>query len=95
MINYTAQYKFLDGGTVHGEVMYFPGAITYGDSLEEARRLIHSALIDLTQLSLERGEALPLPGTVSGDLDADLDEPIHLDLSATRKVIEVPEPATS
>ena len=37
MLTYKAMYKFLDQG-VHAEVLDFPGTITYGEDLREARR---------------------------------------------------------
>ncbi|RFC47551.1 MAG: putative nuclease of the RNAse H fold, HicB family [Verrucomicrobia bacterium] len=91
MISYTARYKFLDGGVVHAEVVDFPGVVSCADSLDAARRMVQSALVDLAELALESGEALPLPGRNQSDLDGDLDEPVHLLLTATRKVVEVPE----
>ena len=44
MLTYKAMYKFLDQG-VHAEVLDFPGTITFGATLEEARRLLASALV--------------------------------------------------
>ena len=44
MLTYKAMYKFLDQG-VHAEVLDFPGTITSGKNLEEARRLLASALV--------------------------------------------------
>lgn len=49
MLTYKALYKFLDGGHVHGEVLNFPGAITSGRSLDEARDLLASALQDVAR----------------------------------------------
>ena len=43
MLTYKAMYKFLDQG-VHAEVLDFPGTITSAETLEEARRLLASAL---------------------------------------------------
>jgi predicted RNase H-like HicB family nuclease len=39
MITYRAMYKFEDDG-VHAEVLDFPGVITCGTDLDEARRLL-------------------------------------------------------
>lgn len=85
MLTYKAMYKFLDEG-VHAEVLDFPGAITCGANLEEARRLLSSALVDMAETSLLAGEPLPLPDPTSTDPDADLEEPIHLLLSAASRV---------
>ena len=60
MLTYKAMYKFLDDG-VHAEVLDFPGAITAGRDLEDARRLLASALVDMAETHLLHGESLPLP----------------------------------
>ena len=60
MLTYKAAYQFLDEG-VHAHVLDFPGAIPCGPNLDETRRLLTSALLDLANYSLERGEALPMP----------------------------------
>jgi predicted RNase H-like HicB family nuclease len=59
MLTYKAMYKFLDQG-VHAEVLDFPGTITYGETLQEARRLLASALADMAETTLLRGEPLPV-----------------------------------
>ena len=57
MLTYKAMYKFLDQG-VHAEVLDFPGTITFGENLEDARRSLASALVDMAETSLLRGELL-------------------------------------
>jgi predicted RNase H-like HicB family nuclease len=42
MLAYTAMFKFLDKG-IHAEVLDFPGVITFGENLDEARRMLASA----------------------------------------------------
>jgi predicted RNase H-like HicB family nuclease len=44
-------YKFVDK-QIHAEILDFPGAITCADSLEEARRLLASALVDMAETAL-------------------------------------------
>ena len=92
MLTYKAMYKFLDQG-VHAEVLDFPGTITSGKNLEEARRLLASALVDMAETNLLRGEALPPPDPSGTDPDADLEEPIHLLLTATTRVRVVSQAA--
>ena len=58
MLTYKAMYKFLEHG-VHAEVLDFPGTITAGDTLQEARRLLASALVDMAETALLQGEPLP------------------------------------
>ena len=59
--------------------------------LDEARRLLASALVDMAETNLLKGEPLPQPDPVCTDPDADLEEPIHLLLKATSRVILVPQ----
>ncbi len=92
MLTYKAMYKFLDGGHVHGEVLDFPGAITSGRSLDEARELLASALQDVAETALLAGESLPPPRAGASDPESDLEEPIHLLLTATSRVAVLPRP---
>lgn len=85
MLTYKAMYKFLDEG-VHAEVLDFPGVITFGNDLKEARRLLASALVDMAETNLLQGESLPQPDPVCTDPEADLEEPIHLLLTAASRV---------
>lgn len=90
MLTYKAMYKFLSDG-VHAEVMDFPGTITFGRTLEEARQLLASALVDMAETNLLRGEPLPQPDLTCTDPEADLEEPIHLLLTAASHVRVVPQ----
>lgn len=83
-------YKFLDDG-VHGEVLDFPGVITCGKNLAEARRLLAGALIDMSESFLLEGEALPVPNSNVSNEDSDLEEPIYLILNASSQVKIIPE----
>ncbi len=89
MLTYKAAYQFVEGG-IHAHVLDFPGAITCGADLDETRRLLASALLDLAELALERGEQLPRPDPSLADPDADIEEPIHLHLRASTDVEMVP-----
>lgn len=89
MLTYKAAYQFLDKG-VHAHVLDFPGAITCGPDLNETRRLLASALLDLANYSIERGGSLPVPDASLTDPDADLEEPLHLHLRASTAVELVP-----
>jgi predicted RNase H-like HicB family nuclease len=83
-------YKFLEDG-VHGEVLDFAGVITCGKDLNETRRLLASALVDMAETNLSLGEPLPIPDSSLADSEADLEEPIHLVLSATNRIKITPE----
>ena len=93
MLTYKAMYKYLDKG-IHAEVLDFPGVITFGENLEQARRLLASALVDMAETNLLHGESLPMPDPNCTDPEADLEEPIHLLLKATSHVVLVPQEAT-
>ena len=92
MLTYKAMYKFLDKG-VHTEVLDFPVVITWGKDLEEARRLLGSALVDMAETNLLKGEPLPKPDPICTDQESDLEEPIHLLLKAASRVDLVPQDA--
>jgi predicted RNase H-like HicB family nuclease len=92
MLTYKAVHKFLEGG-VHTEVLHFPGAITCGEDLAEMRRLLATALVDMTETLLLAGEPLPPPDPASTNPESDLEEPIHLLLAAASRVKLVPQGA--
>ncbi len=95
MLTYKAMYKFLDQDEgVHAEVLDFPGVITCGRDLDEARRLLASALVDMAETNLALGESLPRPNPTCTNEDADLEEPLHLLLTAASRVALVPQSAT-
>jgi predicted RNase H-like HicB family nuclease len=77
MLIYKAMFKFIDEG-VHAEVIDFPGVITFGATLEEARAMLASALVDMAETNLLLGEPLPTPDPACSDPQADQEEPIHL-----------------
>ncbi|ETX08953.1 type II toxin-antitoxin system HicB family antitoxin [Candidatus Entotheonella palauensis] len=90
MLIYRAMYKFLDEG-IHAEVLDFPGVITFGNSLDEARTLLASALVDMAETHLHHGEPLPQPTPTSTDPEADLEEPIYLLLTASSRIRVMPQ----
>lgn len=92
MLTYKAMYKFLDQG-VHAEVLEFPGTITCGEDLREARRLLAGALVDMAETALLQGEPLLQPDPSGSDSEADLEESIHLLLTAASQVSVVPQTA--
>ena len=70
-------YKFLDEG-VHGEVLDFPGTISFAENLEQVRRSLANALVEMAETNLMNGESLLQPNPQRRDPEADLEEPIHL-----------------
>ncbi|MEO7672664.1 MAG: hypothetical protein ABIU09_01130 [Pyrinomonadaceae bacterium] len=89
MLTYKAMYKYVDYG-VHGEVLDFPGVITCGKNLDKTRRLLAGALVDMAEVNLALGEALPTPEPSATDQEADLLEPIHLILTASSGIKAMP-----
>jgi predicted RNase H-like HicB family nuclease len=90
MLTYKAMFRFFPEG-VHAQVLDFPGVITCGKDLEEARRMLASALVDMAETNLLLGQPLPRPDPNVEDPEADLEEPIHLLLSAASRVVVVPQ----
>lgn len=77
MLTYKAAYKLCADGA-HAEVADFPGVITCAPTVDEARRLLRSALVDLAELTLDEGDPLPQSDETQSLPDADLEEPIRL-----------------
>lgn len=76
MLTYKAMYKNVDGG-VHAEVLDFPGVITFGKDLDDARERLASALVDMAETNLLAHEPLPLPDQTVSDPESDLEERIR------------------
>ncbi|HHT9107472.1 MAG TPA: type II toxin-antitoxin system HicB family antitoxin [Candidatus Wunengus sp. YC63] len=90
MLTYKAMYRYLDE-SVHAEVLDFPGVISFGENLQEARRMLASALVNMAETNLLYGEPLPRPNPTCSDPDADIEEPIHLLLTAASRIALVPQ----
>ena len=82
MMTYTAGYK-IDPDGVHAEVFDFPGVLTCGADLAEARVMLADALAGMAEISLERGEPLPKPDPTRADPEFDVIEPIRLTITVT------------
>lgn len=89
MLQYKAGYKFVEGG-VHAQILDFPAVISCGADLDEARRMLGLALVDVTETLLGLGEALPRPDPAVSDAEMDLEEPIFLHLRASSEVSQEP-----
>lgn len=82
MVQYRAGYKYVPGG-VHAQVRDFPAAISFGHDLDDARRMLGLALVDVAETLFEFGEPLPRPDATIGDPEMDVHEPILLHVSAS------------
>ena len=67
---------------VVAEALDFPGAVTQGFDLADARLMIASALEDLAELLLEEGNPLPTPNPDASAPEADLIELAPLSIHA-------------
>ncbi len=81
MLTYKAAYKVTENIYL-GEVLDFPGTVSFGHTLDEARKNLAGALLDMAETNLLAGEPLPLPDPARTDPDAELEEPIYLLLQA-------------
>ena len=70
------------GQMVVAEALDFPGAVTQGFDLADARLMIASALEDLAHLLLEEGRPLPVPVEQVHSPEADLIELVPLSIHA-------------
>jgi predicted RNase H-like HicB family nuclease len=77
MLTYKSAYKWEEGICL-GEVLDFPGTVSFGHTLDEARANLAGALRDMAETNLLRGEPLPLPDPTRMDPQAELEEPIYL-----------------
>ncbi|MCP5114172.1 MAG: hypothetical protein GY953_25355 [bacterium] len=71
---------------VVAEALDFPGAVSQGFDLADARVMIASAMEDLAQSLLENGNPLPQPNADASDSEADLIEllPLAVEVGSAR-----------
>ena len=67
---------------VVAEVLDFPGVLSQGFDLADARAMIASALEEMAEAYLEEGRPLPAPSTSATDVEADYVELIPLSVAA-------------
>jgi predicted RNase H-like HicB family nuclease len=94
MLIYKSAYKWEEGVCL-GEVLDFPGTVSFGHALDEARANLAGALRDMAETNLLRGEALPVPDPARSDPEAELEEPIYLVLQTGQNVSQNVTAATS
>jgi predicted RNase H-like HicB family nuclease len=85
MLVYKSAYKWEDEVCL-GEVLDFPGTVSFGKTLDEARENLAGALHDMAETNLLRGEPLPVPDPRCTDPSAELEEPIDLVLQTGQRI---------
>jgi predicted RNase H-like HicB family nuclease len=86
VLTYKSSYRWTDS-IIIGEVLDFPGTIAYGNTIEEARVNLASALRDMAETNWLRGEPLPIPDPARSNPDADMEEPIYLVLQVGQQLV--------
>jgi predicted RNase H-like HicB family nuclease len=84
---YKSAYRWEEGACL-GEVLDFPGTLSFGYTLDEARANLAGALRDMAETNLLRGEPLPTPDPGRSDPQAEMEEPIYLVLQAGQIISE-------
>jgi len=71
---------------VVAEVLDFPGVMSQGFDLPDARSMVASALLDVAQVRLQQGLPLPMPNTDASAPEADLIEllPLTVEVGAAK-----------
>lgn len=84
MLHYHVAFQMprATGEMVVAEAIDFPGAMSQGFDLADARLMIASAMEDLAEALLEEGRPLPIPDPAAQSPDADLIERIPLSVHA-------------
>jgi predicted RNase H-like HicB family nuclease len=80
MLEYHAAYYPIEDGWYMVRVLDFPGTITQGKNLEDARLMVRDALKLMAECTLERGEPLPRPNPRARDKKAERIEPLCLNV---------------
>jgi len=82
MLEYHAAYYPIEDGWYMVRVLDFPGTITQGKDLEDARMMVRDALKLMAECTLELGNPLPRPNPRARSKKAFLVEPIRLAIRA-------------
>ena len=84
MLRYHVAYYLpsAPGQMVVAEALDFPGAVSQGFDLQDARLMIASAIEELAQMLLEEGKPLPAPTEDAHRPDADMIELVPLSVHA-------------
>ncbi len=83
MLEYHAAYYPIEDGYYFVKLLDFPGVITQGKNLDNARYMIRDALKLMAEHFLEGGRSLPPPNPRARDKKAELIEPVYLSVRVT------------
>ncbi|MEM7812856.1 MAG: type II toxin-antitoxin system HicB family antitoxin [Planctomycetota bacterium] len=86
MLTYTAAY-FFDGDGIHAELLDYPGVLSCGVDLDDARENLGAALVDMLESDLSDGRPVPTPKPASDSPEADLVEPLHVVMKGGPEVV--------
>jgi predicted RNase H-like HicB family nuclease len=81
---YHAAYYPIEDGWYLIRVLDFPGTVTQGKDLEDARWMIRDALRLMAECTLERGDPLPRPNPRARDKKAERIEPLGLSIRVSQ-----------
>jgi predicted RNase H-like HicB family nuclease len=82
MLGYHAAYYPIEDGWFLVRMLDFPGVISQGRTIEQARKMIKDALCLMAEYKLEQGEPLPMPRPRARDKKAVRIETIRLRIGA-------------
>ena len=87
MLTYKAAYTYAEDGWVCARVVDFPGAISQGRDLNDARDMLSSALAEMAEWCVRDGKPLPLPNPdAEPDAEPDRLENVYLMFAAGPRV---------
>ena len=87
MFVYKAAYKHVEDGWVYAEVVDFPGALSQGVDLNDARQMLADALVAVAETHVLQGRSLPLPDPSAEPAEEmDLVEDIYFSLAAGHRL---------
>lgn len=78
MLQYHAAFSQIEDGRYLAEVLDFPGVVTQGKTLAEARYIVQDALRLMAECYLEAGKPLPKPNPNARKKDVKRIEPVSL-----------------
>ena len=85
MLRYHAAYSSIEDGWYLAEVLDFPGVVTQGKNMTEARHMVRDALRLMAECYLEAGKPLPKPNPSARKKTAKRIEPVFVTVPSPRR----------